>query len=126
MDWMILAGSLAAILMVAALVHFLKLGDAAIDDEAHAMRMAEENLSGFSARKAIISEDREAAIILGDNANAALVKRHGAQFAMREVSLPLSIRKDGDTYIAESGEMRFGRVMLTLEKEDADKLLTWV
>lgn len=126
MDWMVLAGSLAAILALAALVHLLKLGGAAIEDGAHAMRLAEDNLSGFKARKAVISEDGEAAIVLGDNAKAALIKRHGAQFAMREVAVPLALKKDGEAYIVDSGEMRFGRITLSLAKADADKLLTWV
>ena len=126
MEWLILIGSLAAILTVAALVHFLKLGETAIEDEAHAIKLTEDNLSGFAAVSAIISQDNEAAVVFGKNATAALIKRHGAQFATREVKLPLNLKQDGDVYIIDSGEMRFGRITLNLEKQDADKLLTLV
>jgi len=126
MEWLILIGSLAAILAVAALVHFLKLGDTSIESEAHAIQLAEDNVSGFAGDKAIVSQDKEAAVVLGNNTNAALIKRHGAQFAIREVELPLNLKQDGDVHIIDSGELRFGRITLSLAKEDADKLLTLV
>ncbi len=126
MDWLILAGSLTAIVAVAALVHCLRLGDTAIENAAHAIKLAEDNLPGFEADSAIISTDREAAIVRGKNRTAALIKRHGAQFAMREMPLPLTLTQDGETCIVDSGELSFGRVSLSLSKEDADKLLTLV
>ncbi len=126
MDPLILIGSLTAVLAVAALVHFMKLGETAIESETHAMRLAEDNLSGFTAEAAIVSQDGKAAIVRGTGNTVALVKRHGAQFAMREVKLPLILKQDGKATIVDSGEKRFGRVTLSLPKQHADKLLTWV
>lgn len=124
MDWIVLGGSLAAICAVAALVHFLRLGGASIADEREAMQLAEDNLSGFTPSSAIISSDGQSAIVTGSDNQAALVKRHGAWFAMRCVDLPLNATQNGDTLIVQSGESRFGHVVLQLRKEDADKLLT--
>ncbi len=126
MDWLVLSGSLIAIFAVAALVHFLRLGEAAIKDAAHAMRLAEDNLSGFEAEWAVLSADGAAAIVRGTGDDIALVKRHGAQFALRQVSRPLTVVQDGSAHMVDSGELSFGRVSLELAKQDADKLLTLV
>ncbi|WP_164115195.1 hypothetical protein [Sphingorhabdus sp. Alg239-R122] len=124
MDWLVLAGSLIAIFAVAALVHYLRLGEAALRDSAHAMRLAEDNLSGFEASWAILSTDGAAAVVHGADDDIALVKRHGAQFALRKVVRPLRIVQDGNAHMVDSGELSFGRVSFMLTEEDADKLLT--
>ena len=124
MNLWLLIGSLAAIVAVALIVRALEPEAARLADDDEAKRWAEESLPGFVAREALVSVEGDAALVIGEDDGVALVKRHGAHFAARQLARPLSATRDGDRVEIDSREARFGRVRLTLSEGDANKLLT--
>lgn len=115
MTWLQLAGSLAAILILAGLAWALKLGraghEATIEDPDAAARAAEEALAGFDATGALVGEDRAAALVAGAHGRIAVIKRHGARLAAREVRWS-QVRATYDGILVETGDRRFGSVTL--------------
>src|SRR4051812_44994166 len=111
MNWVQVGGSLAAILLLALVSRLLKLGESRIPDEAAAKRMAEDALSGFVARAALVDANGAAALVLGSD-DIALVKRHGAKVAVRRMQRPLWRRASAEGVTIETGERMFGAVML--------------
>jgi hypothetical protein len=113
MNWLQLAGSLAAILILAGLAWALKLGRAGhegtIDDPESAVCAAEEALAGFAASGALVGEDRAAALAVGEHGRVAVIKRHGARLAVREVRWS-QVRATHDGILIETGDRRFGAV----------------
>jgi hypothetical protein len=107
-----LGGSVAAILVLAAIAWGLKLGGGTIADEAQAMADAEAILSGFDAERAVLASDHKAAIVHGRDGSVALLKIHGSQVAGRRLRPPLDTRTSPDGVIVASGEKRFGSVLL--------------
>ena len=112
MNWEQLAGSLAAILVLAWIARLMKLGESRISDPARACELAEDMLVGFEAKRAIVSEDGGAAIVAG-NGTIALLKRHGAQVAVRRLIPPLRVREAIEGVAIDTGERLFGAVTLT-------------
>lgn len=123
MSWTLLIGSLGGVLALALIARLLRLGGAAIGDAEEAVRLAEEALSGFVARHAFLSADHAAAAVVGVDGTLALVKRHGAQFAVRRLTPPVAFTRDGATIAIDSGERLFGRVKLTLAESDETRNL---
>jgi hypothetical protein len=113
MNWLQLAGSLAAILILAGLAWALKLGRAGhegkIDDPENAGQAAEEALAGFHALGALVGDDRAAALVAGEHGRVAVVKRHGARVAVREVRWG-QVRATPAGMLVETGDRRFGAV----------------
>ena len=113
MTWLQLAGSLAAILILAGIAWALKLGraghEASIDDPESASRTAEESLAGFRAIGALVGENRAAALVAGAHGRVAAVKRHGARLAVREVRWD-QVRATSEGMLVETGDRRFGAV----------------
>jgi len=107
-----LGGSLAAILVLAAIAWGLKLGGGTIADEAQAMTDAEAILSGFDAERAVLASDHKAALVHGRDGSVALLKIHGSQVAARRLSPPLETRSTAEGLVVASGEKRFGSVLL--------------
>lgn len=105
-------GSIVAILFLAAVAWWLKLGGGTIADEAQAMADAEAILSGFDAERAVLAEDHMAAIVHGRDGSVALLKIHGSQVAGRRLSAPLDTRAGPDGLVVATGEKRFGSVLL--------------
>ena len=107
------AASLAAIVILAGLAWWLGLGrsERAIGSADAAMRVAEQALAAFVATGALVASDGAAAIVAGSGGRLALVKRHGARVAVREVTLAAIADGAGGATI-DSGERRFGRVTL--------------
>jgi hypothetical protein len=108
----VLGGSLAAILVLAAVAWMLRLGGGAIGGEAEAMRVAEEILSGFEADRAVLGSDGQAALVYGRDGSVALLKVHGAQVAGRRLRPPLDLSPSSEGLRIASGERRFGAVTL--------------
>lgn len=123
MNWPLLAGSLVAVLALAGMTWMLGLGKMPPMDTTTAIAVAEERMTGFHAREALVSQDGLAALVTGDG-EVAMIKRHGADFAFRRQSLPLQLANQGHVTEIETGEMMFGRLRLVLGQEDQDKLLT--
>ena len=113
MNWLQLAGSIAAILILAGLAWALKLGRAGhegtIDTPEQAVEAAEQALAGFRAIRALVGEDRAAALVAGTHGRVAAIKRHGARLAVREVRWS-QVRATYDGILIETGDRRFGAV----------------
>ena len=116
MTWLQLAGSLAAILILAGLAWVLKLGRAGhegtIDDPDAAAEAAEQALAGFAAIGALVGDDHAAALVAGRGGRVAVIKRHGARLAAREVRWD-KVRAVYDGMLVETGDRRFGAVTVT-------------
>ncbi|MCW3834605.1 hypothetical protein ACFQ1E_03940 [Sphingomonas canadensis] len=110
-DLILLGGSLAAILMLAAAAWALRLGGGRIAGEAEAIVEAEAILSGFEGARAIVASDGQAAIVHGRDGSVALLKVHGARVAGRRLSHP-EARPTPEGLRVASGEARFGSVLL--------------
>ncbi|AQR74867.1 hypothetical protein [Sphingomonas sp. LM7] len=122
MNWMQLGGSLAAVLVLAWVSWLLKLGESRIADANTAKQMAEDALSGFVARAALVGSNGAAALVLG-NDGIAVVKRHGAKVSVRRLARPLWKRASPEGVTIETGERMFGAVMLFgVLPEDVDRL----
>ena len=65
MNWVQLAGSIAAILALAGVARWLRLGESRIGSAAEAREIAEDMLAGFYAHAALVSQDGGAAIVAG-------------------------------------------------------------
>jgi hypothetical protein len=116
MMWLQLAGSLAAILILAALAWVLKLGrgrhDAVIEDGEAAAVEAEQALIGFEPIGALVGDDRAAALVAAAHGRVAVVRRHGARLAVREVRWD-QVRATAEGMLVETGDRRFGAVIVT-------------
>lgn len=122
MNWMQLGGSVAAVLVLVLISWLLKLGESRIADAETAKTMAEDALSGFVARDALVGTNGAAALVLG-NDGIALLKRHGAKVAARRLARPLWRRPSPEGVTIESGERMFGPVLLYgVLPEDVDRL----
>jgi hypothetical protein len=110
-NWIQLGISLVTAFGLAAIAWLLWLGDARIPDANAARRMAEEMLAGFEARRALVAQNGNPALVAGDSVIVAL-KRHGARFAARQLPPPLSLSPAADGVSVETGERLFGRVTL--------------
>lgn len=86
MNWALLAGSLAGVLGLALIARLLGLGGAALAHEAEAMRIAEAELPGFVALSAVLAEDRQSALVTGEDGEQVRLRRHGAQFVVEQAT----------------------------------------
>lgn len=111
MNWPQLAGSIAAILALAGIARWLRLGESRIDSAAEAREIAEQMLAGFVAHAALVSQDGGAAIVAGNGAIAVL-KRHGAKVAARRLLPPLALGPAIEGVTVKTGERLFGDVTL--------------
>ena len=107
-----IGGSIAAILILAAIAWALRLGGGKIADEIQAMTDAEAILSGFEATHATVATDGKAALVHGEDGSVALLKIHGSMVAARRLAQPLDTRPSPDGLIVASGERRFGSVLV--------------
>jgi len=106
-----LGGSLVAVLLLAWIARWLKLGESRIADATTAAEFAEASLAGFRAGRAIVATDGSAALVAG-NAGVAVLKRHGARVAVRRLIPPLHLRVAVEGVTVETGERLFGAVTL--------------
>lgn len=111
MNWTLLAGSLAAVLALAGIARWLRLGESNIGDPETALAIAERHLAGFVARYALVGGNGEGALVAG-NGTVALLKRHGARVAVRRLVPPLSLAPAVEGVAVDSGDAMFGRVAL--------------
>ena len=114
MIWWQLAGSAAAILVLAAVAWALRLGrEGRIASVEEAADAADGQLPGFATGGAVLGADGMAALAV-DRAGArvAVVKRHGARLAVREVGWS-ALRQAEEGIVVETGERRFGSVAVS-------------
>jgi hypothetical protein len=112
------AGSLVAILALAGLAWWMKLGGTpALDSEDAVRRAAGEVEDGFAPVDAAC--DGKAALARDDAGRIMVIKRHGNRFAGRILG-PGAIALFDDTgLVVDPGEARFGTVTLTLPDAQA-------
>ncbi|HEX7850132.1 MAG TPA: hypothetical protein VF485_10425 [Sphingomonas sp.] len=106
-----LAGSIVAILALAGVARWLKLGESRIANADDARRFAEEALAGFEGGRALVSGDGSAALVQGQG-TIAVIKRHGAKVAVRRLVPPLRVSEAVEGATVDTGEKLFGSVTL--------------
>lgn len=111
MNWALLGGSLVAVLALAGIAAWLKLGGDPLD-EAAALDAAGDMLPGFVPEAVLRGSDGNAALVRGREGRVAVVKVHGAQPAVREVMRPVGLGTTSDGIVVRSGDRMFGDVVL--------------
>lgn len=110
-----LAGSIAAILFIAWLARFWKLGgDVRIRSEEQAREIANETLCGFEPVEVAIDKAGIAALMRDADGRHLLVRRHGVQWAGRLLDHHNEARLDHNFLTVGTGEKTFGSVTLNL------------
>ena len=110
-----LAGSIAAILFIASLARFWKLGgDVRIRSEEQAREIANETLCGFEPVEVAIDKAGIAALMRDADGRHLLVRRHGVQWAGRLLDHHNEARLDQNFLTVGTGEKTFGSVTLNL------------
>ncbi|HVF92867.1 MAG TPA: hypothetical protein VM900_00980 [Sphingomonas sp.] len=113
MNWLVLGGSLVAILALAGVAWALKLGRVErIGSPEEAAEAAEQCLAGFATVGAVVGADGSGALAVTDDGRVAVMKRHGARIAVREVTWH-AVRSTPAGIVVETGERRFGTVAIT-------------
>lgn len=120
----LLAGSLAAVLLLALAAHLLRLGGARLADEAEARDVAEASFADFEAERIWLDIDGQAAVVRSKDGSLALVRRHGARFLARKAPVPAQASAQGSVVIVASGERLLKPFVITLASADEARLLT--
>ena len=109
------AGSLAAILLLAAIAWKLRLGgDARLRDADQARALAEDALCGFDAVEIAIDRAGMAALLRDDQGQIMLLRRHGTHWAARLLDSHAHARLDRNFLTVATGETSFGSATLDL------------
>lgn len=107
--------SLIAIIALAGLAHWMKLGgDVRIRDEDHAREIAGEIIYGFEAAE--VARDRAGigALLVDGEGRQLLIRRHGAQWAGRLLDASINARLDQHLLTIGTSEKSFGSITLNL------------
>lgn len=113
MNWLLLGGSLVAILALSGLAWLLKLGRVErIASPEEAADAADQSLTGFDTIGAVVGADGSGALAVTDDGRVAVMKRHGARIAVREVTWH-DVRSTPAGIVVETRERRFGTVAIT-------------
>jgi hypothetical protein len=110
------AGSLMAILALAALARRMRLGGAPVlSDAASLQRAAGEVVDGFEVSAFAISQDRTCALTSDSEGRIMLIRRHGNRFAGRILGPAAKARQLDGTLEVDCGERRFGACQLLID-----------
>jgi hypothetical protein len=117
------AGSLVAILALAGLAWWLKLGGAPVLDSDDAVaRAAGEVEDGFTPLASACDAEGDAALARDAAGRIMVIKRHGNRFAGRILGPGAAARIDNQpgefNLVVDAGEARFGKVFLTLPQPE--------
>lgn len=115
------AGSLVAILLLAGLAWWLRLGGTtSLGSDDAVRRAADEVEVGFDPVTIARDIEGRAALVRDAAGRIMVIKRHGNRFAGRVLTLAASARLHGDAALAvDCGEARFGQVVLALPAPEA-------
>jgi hypothetical protein len=117
--WLLPAGSLIAVLLLALASKWMGLGgDVRLDHEA-AVGLARAD--GFTPADIIIDSAGIAALVRDGGGRHMLIRRHGVNFVTRVLRAPLDARLDQKLLTIGTGEAMFGRITLDL----GDKAAIW-
>ena len=117
MNWLMLAGSLVAVLLLAAAAKWLGLGGDIRLDRDRARRIAEDE--GFVPSDLILDRSGIGAIARDAGGRHMLIRRHGVHFVTRMLHAPLDARLDQTMLTLGTGERTFGRITLDLGDQAA-------
>lgn len=113
-------GSLVAILMLAGLAWWLRLGGAPrLDSEDAVRRAAGEVEDGFDPVTSARDAEGAAALARDAAGRIMVIKRHGNRFAGRVLGADAAARVAGGQIEVDPGEARFGTVFLTIPDAEA-------
>jgi hypothetical protein len=117
MNWLMLAGSLAAVLMLAWVAKVMALGGDVRLSRYDSLRIAAEE--GFQAANVVIDRAGIAAIVRDAAGRHMLIRRHGVHFVTRILRPPLDARLDQKLLTLGTDEPSFGRITLDLGDQAA-------
>ena len=113
------AGSLVAILALAGLAWWLKLGGTPVlDGAADVGRAASEVEDGFVPTDFAVSDDRAAAVAKDAHGRIMIIRRHGNRFAGRILGSAASAQRTGCELEVDCGEIRFGKTRIIIPDPD--------
>ncbi len=119
MNWLLPAGSLIAVLLLALASKWMGLGGDVRLDHDVAVGLAEAE--GFTPADIIVDRAGIAAIVRDAGGRHMLIRRHGVHFVTRLLRPPLDARLDQKLLTIGAGERAFGRITLDL----GDKAAIW-
>ena len=109
-------GSLAAIVALAALAWWLKLGPARrLENEEDARREASDAVDSFEAVEIALDREGRAALLRTAAGQVLLLRQHGSHFAGRVLTPAAQARIEGDALVVDTAEKRYGGVRLELD-----------
>ncbi|WNO53833.1 hypothetical protein [Stakelama saccharophila] len=123
MSWFVIVGSVVAIGLLAGFARLLKLGHAAIDNEAEARRLAGELLPEFTVEQAVVCDTGEAALVGGPD-GWAYIRRHGAHFVARLLGPAPDVTYELTRVSIACDDRMFGPYVIHLESEPRARELT--
>ncbi|WP_370033688.1 hypothetical protein [Qipengyuania mesophila] len=113
-------GSLIAILALAGVAWWLKLGpEPRLADEDAARRAADEAISGFEPVAIGLDRSGRGALMRDAAGRILLLRPHGVHFAGRLLPREARARLEGDELEIDPGERRYGKARLVLEDASA-------
>ena len=113
-------GSLAAILVLAAIAWRLKLGpEPRLDDENAARRAADEAVSGFEPVAIGLDSEGRGALLRDAGGRILLLRPHGSHFAGRLLSDRADARIEDGVLFIDTAEKRYGSARLDLADASA-------
>jgi hypothetical protein len=111
----IFGGSLVAILALAGLARWMRLGgNPVLRDEAGVISAAGEVEDCFVPTRSSIARGGKAALAMDAHGRIMVIKLHGNRFAGRILTAQATAREEVDALVVECGEARFGPVRLSL------------
>ncbi len=112
-----LALSLVAVLLMAAIARWMKLGgDVRIRDEDQARLLADQALCGFNPSEVVIDRAGIGALLKDAEGRQMLIRRNGAHFVGRLLDRNVVARLDRNFLTIGTGERTFGKITLDLGK----------
>ena len=113
-------GSLAAILVLAAVAWRLKLGpEPRLEDEKAACRAADEAVSGFEPVAIGLDREGRGALLRDAGGRILLLRPHGSHFAGRLLSDRADARIEDGVLFIDTAEKRYGSARLALADASA-------
>ena len=113
-------GSLAAILLLAAIARGFRLGPAPeLKDESDARRAADEAVDGFAPLEIALDAQGRGAVMSDAQGRILLLRPHGTHFAGRLLTARAKARIEGETLVVDTAERRFGAAHLEVADPQA-------
>ncbi|NNC53903.1 MAG: hypothetical protein HKO08_12765 [Erythrobacter sp.] len=113
-------GSLVAILALAGLAWWMKLGpQTSLASEDEARYAANEAVDGFSATEIALDQKGRGALLGDAHGRILLLRPHGTHFAGRILTGEAKAWVDGTTLVIDTAERRYGSARLTIADPQA-------